>query len=147
MFYAMYVHSTKAEPYAELIAAGAKTIETRTRDSLRQLVGHRVGIIRTRAGHPAELIGAVTVTTSYRTSRDQYEDRRDRTLIPVGSKYDPNGLDGKLCYELADAVQTEPVPLSEFLLASRCRSYAVIVRANGLPQTAAYDRFAKEVSL
>lgn len=147
MFYAMYVHSTKAEPYAELIASGAKTIETRTRDSLRQLVGHRVGIIRTRAGHPAELIGAVRITTSYRTSRDQYEDRRDRTLIPVGSKYDPKGLDGKLCYELADAVQTEPVPLSELMVQSKCRSYAIILRAYGTFHADAYDRFAKEARL
>lgn len=107
MFYAMYVHSTKAEPYAELIASGAKTIETRNKDTLSKLVGHCVGIIRTRSGHKPELIGFVYVSGKYHASYDELEKLRSRTMIPEDSVYNPDSGKGKWIYYLQNAFKLE----------------------------------------
>ena len=123
--YAIYIHDTKLEPYTELIMSGAKTIETRNRDSLRQLIGQRVGIIRTRAGHKAELVGAVTIYGKSYQDSIGLDQLRDRTKIPKDSKY--NNERGKWCYFLRNPARLEqPIELSALPVVKRNMSYAVI---------------------
>lgn len=125
MFYAIYIHDTKLEPYTELIMSRAKTIETRNRDSLRQLVGQRVGIIRTRAGHSAELVGAATITGKFFADSEYLDEIRDQTCIPTDSKY--NNERGKWCYILRDPAKLEqPIELSALPVVKRNMSYAVL---------------------
>lgn len=49
------------QPWTEMILKGDKTIETRLKPTLNRFVGKRVGIVRTRKGQPAMLVGYATV--------------------------------------------------------------------------------------
>lgn len=125
IMYGMYVHETNAEPYATQIITGKKTIETRTRDTLGKLCGQRVLVIRTRSGHKADIIGSVLITGKiWLTASDLYE-RRDKTRIPKGSKYDASSF-GKWCYFLSDPIELEPIPLSDTTVIKRNMSFARI---------------------
>lgn len=123
---AIYVHETRATPYASAIAGGFKPIETRTRDVLRRFIGERVLIIRTRDGHPADIIGSAVISGKRFCSASELDTMRDLTLIPPGSKYDCHGH-GKWCYTMTDPVLfSAPVPLSAYNVTSKTRSYAII---------------------
>lgn len=106
----IFVRETRrGVPYAYAITAGIKTIETRSRNMLRQLVGERVEIIRTGKG-PATIVGRATITGAFFCPLDQFDALRDQHLIPPGSCFDATGR-GKWCYEMADAETCEPYPL------------------------------------
>lgn len=123
---AMYVHDTKETPYAMQIVKGLKFIETRTRNVLKRFVGERVLVIRTRSGHPAEIIGEVTIINARFYNAEELNTMRNLTRIPEGSKYDCTG-NGKWCYWMADPEEyTKPIPLSECNVISRTMSYAII---------------------
>lgn len=121
----IYVHQTRAIPYAEAIALGLKPIETRTRDTLRRFVGQRVLIARTMSGRPTEIIGSVVIESGTYYSASELDSMRDQTLIPPGSKFDCHGR-GKWGYTLTHAVTMDPVPLSSLNVTKRTRTYAVI---------------------
>lgn len=122
--YAMYVRSCKATPYAEEIAAGLKPLETRTRDTLGQVVGNRVLIIRTGRGRSA-VVGSVTVTGKAWYTAAELDNLRSMTRIPAGSAYDCKGI-GKWAYSCADPVSFAAVPLASLNVLRRTRSFAVI---------------------
>lgn len=128
---AIYVHDTKAEPYATQIVKGIKTIETRTRDVLGRFVGKRVLVIRTRSGHEAEVIGVVTIVSKTWLTADALVEHAEQTCIPAGSKYECKS-GGKWCYFLRAPIEYCPIPLSELNVIHKTRSFAVVsfVRRN-----------------
>lgn len=123
---AIYVHETRATPYASAIAGGYKPIETRTRDVLKRFIGERVLIIRTRDGHPADIVGSAVISGKRFCSASELGTMRDLTLIPPGNKYDCHG-NGKWCYTMTDPVMySKPFPLSDTHITHKTRSYAII---------------------
>lgn len=108
--YGIFVNSDGCVPYADAIVSGAKTIETRNRDMLAQLVGKRVAVVRTRRGKNPTIVGYVLIKSKLFVNAKAFEIFRDATLIPKGSKYDVHGK-GKWCYGLIDAEKCEPYPL------------------------------------
>lgn len=126
MIPAVYVHESRAVPYAQAIARGHKPIETRTRDVLGRFVGQRVLIIRTRDGHKADIIGSAFIADKRYCSAEELDSIRDQTLIPPGSKYDCHGR-GKWAYQMTNAVMfKEPLPLDSCGVTSKTRSYAML---------------------
>lgn len=85
---AMFVNEDES-CYAQAIVLGYKTIETRSRNMLKSLVGERVAVVRTKKGERPLVIGTVFVSSFW------YEDHpwtlREKTAIPFGSKYDTDG--------------------------------------------------------
>jgi len=91
--------------YADKIVDGEKTLETRASDSLRPYVGKRVSIVRTGDG-PAKAIGAVTIGEPIRVStQKQFDQYRDQTLVPKGSKFDIAPGQVKYMYPLENPVR------------------------------------------
>ena len=102
-------------PYADLIAAGKKLYETRSRNMLRALIGRRVAVVRTGCGSP-EIIGFVNIDGADYFAHDSFENIRDLTMIPKNSKYDDGG-NGKWCYKLSAAHALEtPIPLPKNII-------------------------------
>ena len=128
--YAVYVRNTSGIRYADAIVQGYKLIETRSRDTLGKLVGERVLIVRTRAGHEAEVIGAVTITGKQFVPAADFGKLFDKHLVPPGSKFDAHGR-GKWCYDLANAEAFDKAtPLSKLGVIAKNRSYATIATAD-----------------
>lgn len=126
MIPAVYVHESRAVPYAQAIAQGYKPIETRTRDVLGRFVGHRVLIIRTRSGHKSDIIGSAFIADKRFCTAAELDEMRDQTLIPPGSKYDCHGR-GKWCYTMSNAVLfKDPLPLDCCGVDHKTRSYAML---------------------
>ena len=125
-FFGVYVHETRATPYAVAIASGIKPIETRTRDTLGNLVGEKVLIIRTRDGKPSDVVGSAVISEKCFCSAAELDSMRNQTLIPPGSKFDCNGK-GKWCYTMKDPVLFEnPILLKHFNIIRKTRSFAVL---------------------
>ena len=123
---AIFVNQTRHVRYADAIVQGYKPIETRTKDVLHQFVGQRVLIVRTQAGKPAAIVGAVTITRKAFCNVSQLDAMRNSTLIPPGSKFDAKDR-GKWCYYLGDAARVEkPVLLSDCTVSHRTRSFCLI---------------------
>lgn len=123
---AIYVHESRAIPYASAIAARYKTIETRSRDMLGAFLGQRVLIIRTRDRHPADIVGSAVIAAKRFYSAAELDALRDKTCIPVGSKYDCHGR-GKWGYTMTDAVRfPQPVLLSAYTIEHKTRSWALL---------------------
>lgn len=96
----------KSEPFTDYILGGFKTVETREKNSLKSLVGKRVGIIRTGCGK-AVLVGYVTISEVIKYETVE-EFRRDeaRHMVKPGSKYDIKT--SKYGYVLTDPERCEP---------------------------------------
>ncbi len=107
---AIFVRSSKEEPYAQNIVDGRKTIETRSRNMLSSLVGEHVAIVETKSGTTPLVVGFVDVVKLWFCPAFLFEMYRDETMIPVGSKYDTNGK-GKWFYFLANPEKCNPFPL------------------------------------
>lgn len=101
--------------YADLIVDGIKTIETRNKNMLSDLIGLRVAIIRTVRGKKPTVIGYATITSANRYHGKWHDEHRNLTCIPEGSKYDFSDRPGarwtKWCYELSDPERCEPFEL------------------------------------
>lgn len=106
----IFVNEDGGIRYAEAIVNGYKTIETRTKNMLSDVVGLRVAIIRTRRGKNPMVVGYADVVSSAHMNGRWLDENRDKTLIPKGSKYDVNGW-AKWCYFLENAEKCEPFPL------------------------------------
>ena len=102
----------KYTPFTELILLGLKLIETRNRNTLKSLVGQRVGIIRTGNGK-AMLVGYVTIAAviKYETEADF---RADYSLhwVDKGDKYDIKKGGVKYGYVLTNPQRCEPTPVT-----------------------------------
>lgn len=126
MIPAVYVHESRAVPYAQAIAQGYKPIETRTRDVLGRFVGQRVLIVRTRDGHKADIIGSAFIADKRFCTAAELDNMRDQTLIPPGSRYDCHGR-GKWAYTMSNAVLfKDPMPLECYDVNTKTRSYAMV---------------------
>lgn len=125
----IFVNQTRHVPYAEAIVRGYKTIETRTRDMLGRFVGERVLIIATGKGIKPEVVGSVVIRGKRFYTADELDTLRDVTLIPPGSRFDCRGR-GKWGYAMADPeVLDRPVPLSEYTITHRTRSFMICKEA------------------
>lgn len=96
----------KGQDFVEEILSHLKTIETRNRDTLKSLVGQRIGLIRTGCGK-AMLMGYATISgkviyDSTEAFRADYQKHRVRP----GSTYDIR--DRKYGYILTNVVRCEP---------------------------------------
>lgn len=98
-------------PFTECILDGLKDIETRQKNTLKSLVGKRVGIIRTGKGK-AMLVGHVTIigVIQYETEAEFRKDE-NRHLVEPGSRYDITGK-GKYGYILSNPERCEPVAVT-----------------------------------
>lgn len=103
---AMFVNEDEY-PFAYWIASREKWIETRSRNMLRQLVGERVAVVRTKRGQTPMVIGYVFICGG--SFEKHPEDYRHLTMIPEGSKYDTK--EGRWFYALAFAEECKPYPL------------------------------------
>ena len=72
--YGIYVNENGCTPYAELIVKGIKTIETRSRDMLKPLVGERVAIVRTHRNKKPMVIGYATISAKFFCKADQFRE-------------------------------------------------------------------------
>ena len=124
--YAIYIHDTKAEPFTDWILDGKKTIETRTRNVLYNMLGNRVLIIRTRSGHDAEIVGSVFINDYGFYTKEQLDEMRDKTCIAPESRFNECKA-GKWCYFLKNPHRYEkPTLLKELTVYKRTMSFAQV---------------------
>ena len=91
----------KYEPFVDCILDGIKTIETREKNTLKSLVGQRVGIIKTGCGK-AKLCGYVTISNVIKyNTENEFRIDENKHLVKEGSKYDI-GTKGKYGYVLSN---------------------------------------------
>lgn len=95
-------------PFTDYILNGDKIIETREKNTLRSLVGQRIGIIRTGKGK-ATLVGYVTISRiiKYETEKEFRFDEKLH-MVKKGSKYDIKKGGVKYGYVLTDPVRCKP---------------------------------------
>ena len=110
--YGIFVNEDGGVHHAEAIVGGYKTVETRSRNMLKGLVGERVAVVRTRRNASPTVVGYVGIGQAYFCPAERFndEDVRNLTCIPVGSRYDCHGR-GKWLYDLWDAEVCVPYPL------------------------------------
>jgi len=79
----------KTAPFIDLMMAGVKLDETRTRNTLRAVVGRRVFLAETgRRGGPLCRCSAVIGDPVIVRSREDWDRLRSRHCVPEGSRYD-----------------------------------------------------------
>lgn len=105
--YGIFVNDNEC-PYASYIAWGIKTIETRSKNMLSALVGHRVAVVRTSNTCKPYIIGYVDIVRASRENSAFLSENRNKTRIPVGSKYD---TPERWCYFLDNAETCLVYPL------------------------------------
>lgn len=120
--YGIFVNENGGVPYAQAIVQGYKNIETRSRNTLKNLVGKRVAIIRTKRNKKPTIVGYARIREATFHTPEALDYLRDLTCIPVGSKYDCHGK-GKWCYIMTEAEQCEPYELPSDAI-RHGRSYA-----------------------
>ena len=99
--------------YADLIVSGQKQYETRDTDSLRPYVGKRIGIVETKKGEKAKLVGYATVGEPFTANESQFDDMRDLHLVPEGSKFDIKQGKQKYLYEMINPERlNQPIDVS-----------------------------------
>lgn len=108
--YGIFVNEDGGVRYAHAIVGGYKTVETRNRNMLKDLVGERVAVIRTRRGKSPAVVGYVDIVRYEFCPVSLFEMYRDETLIPPGSRYDVSGR-GKWFYRLENAEKCDAYPL------------------------------------
>jgi len=104
----IFVNEDGCIRYAEAIVSGIKKVETRSRNMLRNLVGERVAIVRTRRGKSPVIVGYADITAVWKYDAEQMNNIRKFTLIPSGSKYDTGS---RWCYWMSRAEKCNPYPL------------------------------------
>lgn len=108
--YCVFVREPAGLRYAHWLVEGLKTVETRSRDMLRQLVGQRVAIAWTRSGKAPLVVGYVTITEKTFCPSADFCKFYPLHLVPAGSGYD-TGSKGKYFYHVSDPVACEPFQL------------------------------------
>ena len=99
--------------YADLIVTGQKQFESRDTDSLRPYVGKRVGIVETRRGQKARLVGDAIVGEPQVVGEAEFDASRELHLVPENSKFDIKQGQTKHLYEMIDPRKLdEPIDAS-----------------------------------
>jgi len=106
----IFVNSTQGTDYARAIVTGRKTIETRNRDMLKDLVGDTVAVIRTYNGKRPKVIGYASIVDHFFCDADLFQMLRGQHLVPEGSKYDCTDR-GKHCYVIGFCEECDPFDL------------------------------------
>ena len=100
--------------YSELIVSGQKRFETRDTDSLRPYVGEQVGIVETKKGQKAKLVGYATVGEPQIVDEAGFDALRTEHLVPKGSKFDIKQGQNKYLYEMVNPQKLKkPVDVSD----------------------------------
>lgn len=110
--YGIFVNENGCIPYASLIVGGYKTVETRSKNMLKDLTHTRVAIVRTRRNKCPTVVGYADIGEAYFCPAERFndDDVRSKTCIPQGSMYDCSGR-GKWLYDLWNAEKCIPYPL------------------------------------
>lgn len=96
----------KHQDFIEQILSHLKTVETRNTNSLKSLVGKRIGLIKTGCGK-AMLMGYADIVEVIEYDTESFRRDYSKHLVPVGSEYDiKNGK--KYGYVLDNVVRCEP---------------------------------------
>ena len=101
------------QSFTEQILNGEKTIETRSRNTLKSFLGQRVGIIRSGKGKSV-VVGYATIGDEPIVYPDieSFRADEDKHLVKEGSKFDTKGK--KYGYVLSDVVrEPNPYPISK----------------------------------
>lgn len=104
-----------AAPYIALILRRSKIYETRTRDTLRRLVGLRVLLAETgRSGRPIIKGSAIIGAPLEITDADTWNQYRKLTRVPLESIHDwKDTTRRKYLYPLIDVRPLDPFPAPE----------------------------------
>lgn len=99
-----------AVPFLDRIISLRKPWETRTRNTLRALVGHRVLLAETGRGHrPVVRCSAVVGEPLVIRSRAEWKQYRSACCVPAKSRYDwQSGTKVKYLYPLTGVVACHP---------------------------------------
>lgn len=101
--------NTQRFAFVDDIIAKRKVYETRCRNTLGGLVGHRVFIAETGHGKPVVRCSAVIENVMKVTRYDEWEMMRKLHRVPEGCKYDWNShTSQKYLYELTEVTPCEP---------------------------------------
>lgn len=102
----------KMQAFTEQILEGLKDIETRDSNSLKSLIGQRVGMIRTGCGK-AHVVGLVDIVgVVVYEDADAFRKDYSKHLVAAGSKYDIKSGGKKYGYILANVERCDPVPVT-----------------------------------
>lgn len=96
-------------PFIAWILSGAKLYETRTRNTLRALVGQRVALIETGTGHTPTVKGYATITGAERVEYSNTQARKAARILETS--YDIRPDRAKIFYRLADVQPCTPYPV------------------------------------
>ena len=107
---AFFCENTQGVKYADLIVMGLKRAETRNKHTLRQLIGERVAVVRTRKGKKPEVIGYITISDAFWCKKEDFGSYQNWHLVPPGSKYDATDS-GKWLYVLENPETCMPYEL------------------------------------
>lgn len=101
-------------PYVHAIMAKLKPLETRNRDTLRNLVGKRVLVAQTGKGTPTVMCMVTIGKPIKATCRQTWDGLRPMHRVPVGSAHDwKETTKQKYLYQLTDPVPVIPFPVPE----------------------------------
>lgn len=124
MLYGIYINDD-LYPFTLWILRGLKVFETRNRNMLGRLIGHRVAIISTSRNRAPLIVGYATITETRHVTREEFEIYRGASMIEKCSKYDCNDR-GKWLYRMSDVEKCEPHPLPGNII-RHGRSYCEIL--------------------
>lgn len=111
--YGIYVHNTACVKYADAIVNGYKTIETRSKNVLKQLIGRDIAIIRTASGKKPVIIGYCRIAACRRCSENEFRKLFNNHCVPAGSKYDIKAGGYKYLYFLENCRPCRPQAVPE----------------------------------
>ena len=109
----------KTQNFTGQILSGKKNIETRDSHSLKNLVGKRVGLIKTGKGQ-AQVVGYADVGNP-KVYKNQEDFRKDQSqhLVKPGSAFDIKEGGTKFGYPLTNVEKVEPYPVTSQGIVSR----------------------------
>lgn len=112
---AIYVRDGGWTTYGVDIVSGVKTIETRSKNTLRSLVGERVAIAwsngRKHRKQNWQIIGYVTISSNSFCEFEDFDKFFNQHFVSEFDEFYPKDGNGKWFYHLTDAEECEPYPL------------------------------------
>jgi hypothetical protein len=101
--------NSKTQDFTDQILRGEKTIETRPSNSLKSLIGKRVGIVRTGKGK-ATLVGYANIEEPIVYNNvDEFRADQDKHLVEADSEFDIKPNQKKYGYPLTNVESIEPI--------------------------------------
>ena len=123
--YGIYINDD-LYPFTLWILVGLKIWETRSRNMLGKLIGHRVAIISTSRKRKPLIVGYATITEVRHVTKYDFDMYRGNCMIERGSKYDCSEK-GKWLYRMSNVEKCEPHPLPDNVI-RHGRSYCEILK-------------------